>query len=262
MIPTLAALVEFKAFTLVLFRMSGLFLSAPLLGNRDIPLQVKIGLAALTAFLIFPSVPHAAEALPRNLGGYVGFAAAELAVGVTVGLAASMLLSAFQLAGQHVGTQMGLSMADIVDPFSDTEVSVVGQFHFFLALAVYVAAGAHRWLLGAVADSFRSVPLGGFRPTEALVQMLVDAFGTILMLSFQITAPVLVALFLSTVALGFVARAVPQMNVLLLSFPIQIGLGLGIFLWTLPGLGALSLNLFETLASDVQRLLGAMVPDA
>jgi flagellar biosynthetic protein FliR len=259
-IPSLIALSQFKAFTLILFRLTGLFLVAPLFSSRDTPARVKLGLAALTAFLVFPLVPVSLTSLPRDLGGFTGFVLAELGVGITLGFATTLFFSAFQLAGQHIGQQMGLSLADIVDPFSETEVSLIGQFQFFLALAIYVAVGAHRWLLGAVAESFHAVPLGGFRATPQLIQLVSDAFGNLLGLSLQLAAPVLVALFLSTVALGFVARAVPQMNVLILSFPLQIGLGLGVILATLPAFARMILTLCETLTGDLSHLLAAMVP--
>ena len=246
----------FKAFTLVLLRLTGLFVSAPLFSSRDIPPTVKVGLGLVTALVVFPLVP--VGELPYDLGGYAAFAAAELGVGLTLGFASSMFFSAFQLAGQHVGQQMGIAMADVVDPFSEAEVPVVGQFQFFLAVAVYVTIGAHRWLLATVAGSFRTVPLGGFRPTPALVDALVGSFGNILVLSFQIAAPVLVALFLSTVALGFVARAVPQMNVLILSFPLQIGLGLGVMIWTLPAVAGFALIACEGMAADLGRVVGMM----
>lgn len=260
MIPTPLALDTVLAFILVAFRISGLFLAAPLFSSRDIPRPVKLGLSLLVAITVFPMVPVDAKALPSGIPGMAGLAAAELAVGITVGFAATLLFSAFQLAGQHIGQGMGLSMADIVDPLTEAEVSVVGQLQFFIALGVYVAVGAHRWLLAAVASSFETVPLGGFRPSERLVGMLLDAFGNILPLSFQIAAPVLVALFLSTVALGFVARAVPQMNVLMLSFPLQIGLGLGVLIWTVPAMAWMAASLCEGMARDVGALIAVMGP--
>ena len=255
--PLAYTLDQFELLTLVVFRVTGLFLAAPLFGSRDVPKTVKLGLGLLTALLVFPAVSIPAAALPRELGGFVLFAAAELAIGVTAGFAATMLFSVFQLAGQHVAQQMGIAMADVIDPFSETEVSVLGQFQYFLALAVYVGIGAHRWLLAAVAESFASIPVGAFRPTPALVGLLSDSFGGIFALSFQVAAPVLVALMLSTVALGFVARAVPQMNVLLLSFPIQIGLGIGVMIWTLPSFVCVVADLCGGLTGDVGRLMAA-----
>ena len=251
---------RFEVFTLVLFRMSGLFLSAPLFGSRDIPVPVKAGFSALCALVVLPYVPFDPAALPRDLGPYVAFVAAELGVGLTLGFAASLFFSAFQLAGQHVGQQMGLGMADVIDPFSESEVSVIGQIQFFIALFVWSTAGGHRMLLEAVAGSFGQVPLGAFRPTPVLVGLLSDSFGGLLALSFKIAAPALAALFLSTVALGFVARAVPQMNVLLLSFPLQIGLGMGVLVWTLPAAVGFMLTACGGLAGGASRLLAAMVP--
>ena len=245
----------FEALTLVLFRITALFLSAPLFSSRDFPVPLKVGFGLLVSLVIFPLVP--AASLPDNLGGYAGCVAAELGVGLTLGFAATLVFSAFQLSGQHVAQQMGVAMADVVDPFSESEVPVIGQFQFFLALSVYVACGFHRTLLAATAESFRILPLGSFRPTPGLVDHLVGSFGSMLLLSFQIAAPVLVALFLSTVALGFVSRAVPQINVFLLSFPIQIGLGLGMMIWTMPVLVHAALKACEGLSGDIQGILEA-----
>ena len=249
-----------QAFALVFFRLTGLFVSAPLFSGREVPREVKVGLGVLAALVVYPVVPVRLEDLPRGLGGAAAAAAAELAAGLSLGFLATMLFSAFQLAGQHIGQQMGIALADVIDPFSESEVPVIGQFQNSLALLLYVAAGGHRLLVGAVAESFRTVPLGGFRVTPELVGQLVRASGRILELSFQIAAPVLVALFLSTVALGFVARAVPQMNILMLSFPLQIGLGLGVLIWTLPAAVRFALFLCGELTGDLGRLTAAMVP--
>ena len=249
-----------QAFALALFRMTGLFVSAPLFSGREVPREVKLGLGILVTFLILPLVPVREGDLPRNLGSAAACAAAELAAGLTLGFLASMLFSAFQLAGQHIGQQMGIALADVIDPFSENEVPIIGQFQNGLALLLYVAAGGHRLLVGAAAESFRTVPLGGFRVTPALVDQLVSASGRILELSFQIAAPVLAALFLSTVALGFVARAVPQMNILMLSFPLQIGLGLGVLIWTLPTAVRFVLLLCGRMTGDLSRLTAVMVP--
>ncbi len=243
----------FEALTLILIRITALFLSAPLFSSREFPVPVKIGLGLMVSLVVFPLVP--AVALPTDLGGYTAFAAAELGVGLTLGFAATMVFSAFQLAGQHVAQQMGMAMAEMVDPFTEAEIPVVGQFQFFLAMAVYVSCGFHRTLLATTASSFEVLPLGAFRPTPALIEHMVGSFGDMLLLSFQIAAPVLVALFLSTVALGFVARAVPQINVFLLSFPIQIGLGLGMMIWTLPALMHAALKVCEGLAGEMQGIL-------
>lgn len=224
------------ALALVALRLLGLFLAAPLFGSRLVPLPLRLGLAGAVALVILPLVPLPEGGLPEGAGALAGAAAAELATGAGLGFAASLLIAAFQLAGQHIAIQMGMGLDGVLDPSSGAEVPALAQFHGLLALLAYLGAGAHRGLLAAAARSFALLPLGGFQGGEALAERISGAFGGMLALSLSIAAPVLAALLLSTLVLAFLSRVLPQMNLWLLAFPLQAGLGLGALVWTLPAM--------------------------
>ena len=131
--------------------------------------------------------------------------------------------------------EMGLLFANMIDPLSQQQTAVVGQFKVLVAMLVYVVIDGHHFLVAAVLGSFDSVPLLGIQITEGAVLYLSDTVMTdLLRMGVQIAAPALVTLFLITIALAFMARTVPEMNVFILGFAVRVAVG---FLVLLIGVG-------------------------
>ncbi|MFH1022430.1 MAG: flagellar biosynthetic protein FliR [Planctomycetota bacterium] len=215
---------QFLVFLLVVFRLSGLMIFAPVWGSRNILDQWKIAFALVVASLVAPLVPSP-PSLPRDLLPLGLLAVKELGVGLVLGYAASLLFTGVQLAGQMASQQMGQGLANIMDPFTETESSVIGEFQFFLAVVIFLAINGHHMLLRAVTGSFDRIPLGGMVLNVTATREIVRLFGDVFVIAIRISAPVVVALFVTTVALGFVARTVPQVNILVIGFPVQIVVG-------------------------------------
>ncbi len=224
---------DFLAWILVFTRVSGILIFAPVLGSRNIPMPLKAGFAFLVSLVAFPGVAHAIPWRP-DWALYLGSIGFELMVGLAFGLATSMLFSSLQLAGQLVGQQMSIALANVIDPISETEVSIVGEYKFFLGISIYLLLGGHRAFLRSLDGTFQAIPLGGARPTPELVSSLSGLFGDLFALSLQFAFPAVAALFLATLALAFVARTVPQMNVFVIGFPLQVGMGLALLALLLP----------------------------
>lgn len=221
--------------TLVLFRLTGLFVFAPLLGSLAIPLRVKIFLALGLSFCIYPMLltpgnPAAASmaAMLQNglsLPGVVAAVAMELLIGLALGFGASIPLVGMQLAGQVADQQLGFGIGGIFNPDLESEVGVMGQFYFLLAMAIFVIAGGHRALLGTLVGSFNHIPLGGFQPGQQFVGLLLGLLNSSFELALRVSAPLLCLVFLETIAMGFLARTVPQINLMSVGFALRILVG-------------------------------------
>lgn len=220
---------DLPLFLLALTRVSGMVFLAPIFGSPSHPPQVRALLSLLLAVLFFPSLRGTAVAMPPDVWTLLLAAGGELAVGMCIGFASALLFAGVQFAGQIVDQELGIQQANLLDPFSGETISVVGQLKVFLATLVFLLINGHHFLLQAVGDSFRSVPPLAFAPSTAAVTALSDTMITdLLRMGVQIAAPTLVTLFLVTVALAFMARTVPELNIFVLGFALRAGVGLGV----------------------------------
>jgi flagellar biosynthetic protein FliR len=250
---------RFFAFLLVLLRIASLFAFAPVFSSPFVPAQVKaavvLGLSlCLTALGVAGPV-----AIPSSYGMLAALAAQEVLLGLLVGFVARLVFAAVQFGGQLVGFQMGLGIVSVLDPQFETQISVVSQFQYILAVLLFLAVGGEGMLLEVFAHNLTALPPGGVTITRPLVGALVRLTGEVFSLGLRFSAPVVAALFASQVILGVFARSVPQMNMLILGFPLQIFvgfsvLGLSVGHWGQAVLRALS-ETFEALRG-LASLLG------
>lgn len=218
---------DLPVFLLAFFRVAGVMMPAPLFGSGIVPPMVKVFLSLLMAVLFVPFVAHPAAPVDPNLGVYVFAVARELGIGLLIGFAAAMVFAAVQFGGQLIDQELGIMMANILDPLTNEQISIIGQFKLFLAMVVYLLIDGHHYLIRAIVDSFRAVPIGGLRLTDGAVMHLSDTLPRDLFrVAVQIAAPSLVTLFLITIALAFMARTVPEMNIFVLGFSLRVAVGL------------------------------------
>jgi len=160
----------------------------------------------------------------------------ELLIGVALGLIIRVLFTAVQMGGQILGFQMGFAMINIVDPMTGASAAITSHFLYMTTLLVFLSMNGHLFLLSGLADSFAIIPPGGVVLDPNLVATMLDYAGQIFVLAIKIAAPVTAAIFLVDLALALVGRASPQMNVLILGFPLKIAVGfffIGILFTTL-----------------------------
>jgi len=226
----------FLTYVLVLLRVSGLFVFAPVLGSATVPGQVKAAASMVIALALLPvTAPHVPAVL--TIPYMLVAAAGETVVGLLIGYAANLIFVAVQLGGMQVDQQMGLAIGSVFNPLVETQDSLVGQFYFLFTMFIFLAINGHHILLAALVGSFQSVPIGTIALSGRTLDMVITLFGTVFTVAFAISAPMVLALFLVTVAMGFVARTVPQMNILIVGFPVRIIVGFAVMMFTLPAIG-------------------------
>jgi len=215
---------------MVLFRLTGIFVLAPVLGSSTVPRVVKVFLALGLSFAIWPMLwtdPQASGNLAAAVNGLdmwsLGLLVAlELLIGYVIGYAASLPLVGMQMGGHMIDQQMGLAAAQLFNPEFDDQTGVTGQLMFMFALALFVAAGGLNVMLHTLAQTFRYVPLGGFASFGQIVKMVVGMLSIMFELGLRIAAPLLCLTFLVSVGMGFLMRTVPQFNILSVGFAIRI----------------------------------------
>ncbi|MBI5837310.1 MAG: flagellar type III secretion system protein FliR [Candidatus Eisenbacteria bacterium] len=246
------------AFLLAFARVAGILASGPFFGGRAVPTQFKLGAALFITLLVLPGLKPGGVALPPTLLLTCLSVFREVAIGAAVGLLAQLVFTAVQIAGELLGLQMGFSMMNLVDPSTGASVPVISEVYGLFASLLFFALDAHHLFVRGVFASFELAPLGvaGFQPAVGMA--LAGAVGKVFVMALELSGPVLAALFLADVALGLVARTIPQMNVFTVGFPLKIALGLVALGMTLPMLAGVLERQFSALEIAVRTLLRGM----
>lgn len=250
-----AGTTDLITYLLVLTRISGVFFLAPVLGSRNIPPQVKIGLSMIFAFIMVPFVSAPPVDKSVNLIDLTLMLATELSVGVLIGFAATLIFTGFLLAGQIIDFQMGFGMVNVIDPLSNVSVSIIGQFKNLMAVLVFLAINGHHFFFSALSRSFELVPLTTFSLTSSVANNFVGLVTEVFIIGFKIGAPAIGVLVISELAVGIIARTVPQMNVFVVGIPMKIIVGFIAVITTLSFFFTYVLRTFDQMPV---HLLGAI----
>ncbi len=251
----LQTLLNLPLLALVLARISGLVAFAPFFSGAGIPLNARVLLVGTVSIVVLPFA-SVGMVPPSDFGSLFVLMIGELLIGLTIGLMITTVFSGLELAGVLIGQQVGISMAQVFDPLFEEETSVLGQLYFWLAMVIFLLLKGHLILLGALIRSFHTLPPGKFVVDENIVGGIVGVLKLAFILALQVAAPVLVAIFLTTLALGFVGRTVPQLNILTVGFSLRVVLGFTlIIICILPAVQAF-FSVLEKAFGSIYGLLG------
>jgi len=236
---------HFLIFTLVLTRISGLLMATPVMGAKEAPMMVRALVSLALAVLIMPSQWFVTLPYPQGVLIYVVIIAAELSIGLVLGMGITIMIGGMQTAGDMMSRVGGLSLAEVFDPTTSANVPLFSQLLGLLSAAVFVLIGGHRMLMGGLLDTFRVIPPGGCvaaflgpaGSTPEYLKSLVELFTTLVMQSFHVGiragAPVVAAVLLATLVLGLISRTLPQLNVMVVGFGLNALLTFAVFSFAL-----------------------------
>ncbi len=213
------------SFLLVLSRLSGLFAFIPIPGIRTGPDAARILASLALTVALYPFWPAPPSASPTS-GDLVCWILAEMAVGVAAGLAISLALECFQFAGQLIGLQAGYSYAATIDPNSQSDSGVILVFAQLLAGFLFFSTGMDRQLVRALALSLQTQPSGIYHVREPLVAAFVRLGTDVFVLGLRLAFPEIALLVLIDLCFGILGRMLPQIQFLLLSFPVKMLAGI------------------------------------
>ena len=229
---------QFLLFTLVLTRVSGLTMTAPVYGSGEVPARIRAFLAFALSLVITPTQLGAAVAFPANLVEYLVLIGGELLIGLTLGLGVQVLFVSAQVAGQLISQVSGVSLADVFNPALETEVPLFSQLLYVFTLTIFLVMGGHRLAMSGLLGTFASVPLGSGLIPASLAETFTTLLAQSVELGLRIAAPATTALLIATVVLGLIGRTLPQLNIMVLGFGINalatlaaLSLSLGAIAW-------------------------------
>lgn len=208
------------SYLLAFFRAFGVLVFLPVLGSKNVPWMAKASLALMLAFVIWPFVP---EVRIETMGEFLALGSRDFLFGALLGFLGRLFFAAAETAGQLISYKIGLGLGEILDVQGEYSVPVISNFTGLLALLVFLSVGAHHWYLRALVESYK-VPLEG--QIASLTKGILEQAPMVLELALRLSAPLMVLNFLFYLGLVVVGRAVVQMNVFLVSLPLQVGLGL------------------------------------
>lgn len=225
---------KLPVFFMIAARLGGMLLFQPILGAQTVPTHLRLLLAFGLAALISPFVAPPLEA-PTTVGGFVLALGGELLLGILIGLMLAIAFVGIQVGGTLIAQESGLAFGQLVDPTTDESLSVLSSFYVQLAAVVYLIVGGHRALVAACLDSFITLPLlGSSSVTNGGAALLLAALATGFNVALRVAAPVVLTLFLVNLALGFITRTVPQLNIATLGFSLKALIGFAITAVALP----------------------------
>ena len=232
----------------------------PMLDVRSVPALWRIALAAMLAASLAPAVvPHVPPgAISLDWRPMVNEAARSLVIGMMLGFTINLVFVAVRFAGDVAGMQIGFSIVNAFDPMSNSQISVISQFYHLLAVLLFFATGAHTVLISAMFQSCLALPPFGDGPLVGGAWHLVREFGTVFSAGLRIAAPIIIVLLLISAAMGVIVKTVPQLNVLVVGFPIKIGVGLITLGGSLVFFSQMVTGMFAGMPDQLARTLAAM----
>lgn len=251
-------LLQLQALFLIFLRVSAIIMTVPFLSNRNVPYMFKGGLALAISLVLFQTVRPNIAPFQGNILAFGVGVAGEVLIGILIGLSVNLLFAGIRLAGQLAGFQMSFAIANVMDPVTGTQSSVISEAYHLFALVIFLSINGHHMLITSMADSFRLVPVFGFGFSGSLAELMITLSGNMFVIAIKVAAPVIVSLLLTTVALGLTARTVPQMNIFFVAMPLKIFVGLIFLGFSFTYFLSFMKQASGELGIDILRLLKAM----
>ncbi|MFC0188881.1 flagellar biosynthetic protein FliR [Fictibacillus aquaticus] len=242
------------AFLLIAARISSFFVTVPILSNRSIPAMHKAAVSLFISWIVLYTVKP--PVIPAD-GVFLLLLLKEAMTGLALGLMAAVLFSAIQAAGGFIDLQMGFALANVFDPQTGAQTPLMGRYLNTFAVLFLLATDAHHLLLDGIFYSYQFMPLES--PTfhfgdEGVLKTVLSGFSSMFLAAFQMALPIVGALFLADLALGIMARTVPQLNIFVIGLPLKILISFLLLLIILP-VFFVSLNALTAQITEAMRAL-------
>jgi flagellar biosynthetic protein FliR len=244
--------VELQNWMFAFVRASGFLLVLPVFSAANVPVLVRVALAAMLGLLIAPGLPPVAV-----LPGFLSSAERlimEAVIGLTMGFSARRVFGAFEVGGQLITAELGLNMSAVLNPMSTAPTQAPGMMLFLLATTLMFSLNLHHWLIAGFVQSYSVLPVGGAHLKEVVLEHMVKQTSNMFVIAIQMAAPIMAVSFIITLVFSVLGRAVPQMNVFSESFVIRIAGGLTVFALTLPLIAEHMVNALRRMPEDVMRV--------
>lgn len=241
-------------FLLIFARVLAFFVAMPLFSYRTIPTMFKIGFSFFMALIMLNTVDATTLVIDHT---FIFLLVKEVLVGLFIGLIAYIIISAIQVAGGFVDFQMGFAIANVMDPQTGAQSPLTGQYFYMFALLFLLAVDGHHLIIDGIYNSYAFIPVESFVPfgDRSIADFVIDSFNYMFVAAFQMAIPIVGTLFLVDIALGIIARTVPQLNVFVVGLPLKILVSfLAIFVFLALYITIVE-NLFSAMFNTMRQLM-------
>ena len=228
----------------------------PIFSGPQVPTQLRLGFGLVISFLLYHLIPIVH--LSNGLFDLAVAAASQVVLGVIVGYVASLVFAGVQFAGELIDLQIGFAVANVLNPQTQQNITIIGEFQLAIATLVFLVTNSHYFLIQGIAGSFNLVPLPYIHLDPSVGGNVVLFFTQAFLVVFKIAAPSVFALLITNVALAFMAKVAPQMNVFVIGLPIQVSVGLVMMAVSIPLIGSVGPELFQNVAQQMDATMRGM----
>jgi len=249
---------QLETFFLIWVRCSTMLMIMPVFGTASIPALLRVAMGLFVSIAISGAV-HPMHT-PLDLDGFAVGILCQVVIGTLFGFVTQMVFMGVQFAGELLDVQIGFAVANVLNPTTQQQVTIVGELQLALATLLFLVTNAYVLYLEGIGGSFSLLPLPWATLSQGTQDSVVLFFSQALLIVFRIAAPAAITLFLINVMLAFLARVAPQMNIFVVGFPIQITVGLIMLIICMPLLGYALPQLFNQVPRQLDTLMRSLAP--
>jgi flagellar biosynthetic protein FliR len=251
-------ILNLNVFFLVLVRVTGLFVVAPIFGRRNIPTYYKVGFSFFIALIMMNTISVGALENFTNVWEFAPLVLKEFIVGVALGYVGYIVFSSIYIAGQIIDMKIGFGVVNVVDPQSNIQVPITANFYTTITMLIFLMSGGHHLIIRALHQSYNMVSIGEASFTTILMEDILRLFGSVFSIGFKIAVPIVAAVFVADIGLGIIAKTVPQLNVFVVGMPLKIAMGFAIIFITIPAFMGIVNLLTRGLDSEMYSFLQSL----
>ncbi len=249
---------DFTLLLLVFMRMSGCIMFNPILGRKNVPIILKVGLTLMLSIFSYRLVPAQTIEISSFIVLFVSLLK-ELLIGYMVGYVIQLFLSIMLISGENMDMQIGVSMSKIYDPQSNISMPLSASYINAMFILIFFAVNGHLTLIQIFTKLCVLVPYGTLKFEPAMFQELVSMFTLILIYAIKMSLPVLAAELIMEIAVGLIMRAVPQIDVFVLNIQLKVILGFTIIIIMVPPLASFLEKLISLMFDNINHIFQMLV---
>lgn len=248
------ALDQFELFILILMRMASFIFAAPFFNTANTPKRLRVGLAFFLSLIVYTLHPDM-NVTYNGLIEYAGLVVIESIVGILLGAMASFCVQIIQFAGKLIDMDIGISMAQIMDPTTKVQVGIMGNFYYYMLMLLLIVSGLHQYLIAAIIETYNVIPIGGVNFGASVYSTVIDFMSDYFIIGFRIELPVFAATLLLNCVLAIIARVAPQMNMFVVGMQLKILVGIFVIFFTIVMLPSVSNFIYN----EIQTVMASLV---
>ena len=257
MIDYTFALSEFEKIILILMRIASFVMVAPFFGMPNTPRRTKVGFSVFLTLIVYSYTADSSYTY-NGILEYATLVVKECVVGLLIGYMANMCMQILHFAGRIIDMDIGLAMANVIDPTSKQQVGLIGTYYYDFVMLMLIVSDLHIFLVRALIETYEIIPIGEMTVNASLYDTVVGYIGDYFAIGFRITLPVFAAILLLNVLLAIVVRVAPQINMFVIGMQLKILIGLAVIFLTIGLLPSISNVIYEQMKTLITHVVEGM----